>query len=72
MREKRVCVSRSYAVHVDTVDFRARRRAIPPAAKEIDRVTASRKTPEYLMKVKLCPACLRILSILPIEDENFH
>jgi hypothetical protein len=35
-------------------------------------MTASRKTPEYLMKVKLCAACLRVLSILPVEDENFH
>jgi len=72
MREKWICVSRSHTVHVDAIYCCARRRVIPPAAKQIDGVSASRKAPEYLMEVKLCAACLRILSILPIEDENFH
>ena len=72
MREKRISVPRSDAVHVDAVYRCAWCRAIPTAAKEIDGVTASSNAPEYLMKVKLCAACLRILSILPIEDENFH
>jgi hypothetical protein len=72
MCEKWISVSRSHPVHVDAVDCCARRRIVPAAAKEIDGVTASCETSEYLMKVKLCAACLRILSILPIEHENFH
>jgi hypothetical protein len=72
MREKWICVSRSHTVHVDAVYGCAACRIIPSAAKQIDGVTASSEAPEYLMKVKLCAACLRILSILPIEDENLH
>src|SRR6478672_9601538 len=72
VREKWICVSRSHAVHIDAVYCCATCRVIPPAAKQSDGVTASREAPEYLMKVKLCAARLRIFSVLPVEDENFH
>ena len=54
------------------VDDRARGRRIPATAEEIHAVSPRNKPAENLMKVKLCPTRLRILSILPVENEDSH
>jgi hypothetical protein len=65
-------MTRADAVNIDAVDRRARRRAPPATAQELDDVTPSDKTPEYLMEMELCAPRLRVLTVLPVQDKNAH
>jgi fatty acid-binding protein DegV len=60
------------AVNVDAIDSRATSAAAPATAQQIDGMAAAGKSSENLMEMKLCASRLRVLSILPVEDEYFH
>jgi hypothetical protein len=59
-------------MYINAVDHRARRSVAPPAAEQIDSVTARRESAEYLMEMELCAARLRVLTVLPVQNENAH
>ncbi|MDQ2766881.1 MAG: hypothetical protein M3Y30_06965 [Gemmatimonadota bacterium] len=65
-------VPRSYAMHVDPVECRALRRARPTAPQQRDLVPARRQPAEDLVQMNLGAAGVRILAVLPIDDEHAH
>ena len=71
-REKRIRVPRANPVHVNTVEHGLSRRILPAAAEEIDFVTPHCESAEYLMKVQLRSAGLRIFAVEPVQDEDAH
>jgi hypothetical protein len=60
------------AVHIDSVESHPLRGARPGAAEKIDRVTARDDPTEDFPEVKLGSACLRILVVLPVQNEYPH
>jgi hypothetical protein len=69
---ERVRVSGANAMDFDPVQIGSPRSVRPGATKQIDAVTESDYATEYLMQMKLGPAGLRILDILPIENQYPH
>jgi hypothetical protein len=65
-------MARPNSVNVDTVKCRATRGILPSAAQQLDRVAALRDAAENLVEVQLCSATLRILTVLPVQNENAH
>jgi hypothetical protein len=65
-------MARPDAVNVDAVNHRARCCVAPSTAEEIDGMTPSYETPEYLMKMELCATRLRVFTVLPIQDKYAH
>jgi len=59
-------------VNVDPVDHCPPSCVAPSTAEEIDGVTPSNETPEYLMQVKLRATRLWVFTVLPVEDKNAH
>jgi len=59
-------------MNLNAVNDCARSGAGPSAAQQIHAVSFRNEPAEDLMKVKLCPARLRILAILPVEYEDSH
>jgi hypothetical protein len=59
-------------VDADAVNDCASRSGAPSAAQQINGVSASHEPPENLMEMKLCPARLWVLTILPVENEDSH
>jgi hypothetical protein len=57
---------------VHAVDTRTCRTAGPPAAQQRHVVTHRRETTEDLMQVDLGATSLRVLDVLPVDDENAH
>ena len=72
VREERKAVARTDAIHVDAVERCARRTSRPSAAQQAHLVSLERETPEDLVQVDLGAAGLRILTILPVDDEDAH
>jgi hypothetical protein len=72
MRQEWEAVSRSDAMNVDPVECRARRAARPSATEQPDLVPTGRKTAEDLVQVNLGATGLRILTVLPIHEQNAH
>jgi hypothetical protein len=59
-------------MNVDALEIRPLRGALPRAAKKIDAVPPADDATEDFSEVKLGAARLRILVILPVEDEYPH
>jgi hypothetical protein len=57
---------------VDPVERCASGATWPSAAQQRHFVTAGGQSSENLVEVKLSTACLRILPVLPIDDEDPH
>jgi hypothetical protein len=72
VRQERIGVARSNAMHIDPVDLYATRCIPESAAQQIDSVSARSKSSENLMQMKLGATALRILPILPVEDQDPH
>jgi hypothetical protein len=69
---KRVCLAISDPVHINAHESCPRRSTQPGAAEEIDAVPPRDDSAEDFLEVELGAACLRILVILPIENEYPH
>jgi hypothetical protein len=59
-------------MNINAIDNRARRSFAPPAAEKIDFVAPRCESAEYLMEMDLCAARLRVLTVLPVQNENTH
>jgi hypothetical protein len=57
---------------LDSTDSLALSGALPRAAKQIDSMAVGRDSPEDFCQMQLGSACLRILLILPVENEYPH
>jgi hypothetical protein len=70
--EERVRLAIPDAVDIDSVEIHSRWRAFPRAAKKVHFVAARDNPAEDFPKVKLGSARLRILVVLPVENEYPH
>jgi hypothetical protein len=70
--EKWIRVARADSVNGDPVQIRALGSVQPRAAEQIDSMAARDDAAEDFLEVKLGTAGLRILRILPVEDEYPH
>jgi hypothetical protein len=59
-------------MNVDPIEFHSLRGVHPRGAQEIDAVSPRDDATEDLPEVKLSAARLRILVVLPVEDEYPH
>jgi hypothetical protein len=59
-------------MNINAIDHRTRRGGAPPAAEKIDSVAPRCESAEYLMEMELCATCLRVLTVLPVQNENTH
>jgi hypothetical protein len=59
-------------MNIDAIHHRARSGVAPPAAEKVNAVTARREPAEYLMEMMLCATRLRVLTVLPVQDEDTH
>ena len=66
------CEPRPDADDINPVERCASRATRPSAAEQRHFVTPSGESSENLVQMQLCPACLRILPILPIDEQNLH
>ena len=64
------CMTPSGPVHVDAVDAHATGRAVPARREERDAMTARGEPAEDLVQVDLGAARLRVLAVLPVDDED--
>lgn len=71
-RKKRKGVTGPNTVHLNTVEHGLGRGFRPPAAEEADLVPSGSESAEYLMKVQLRSAGLRIFAVEPVQDEDAH
>jgi hypothetical protein len=69
---ERIAVAPACSIDLDAVERHAIRAALPAATEKIDFVSRPGDPAEDLMKVNFCAARLRILPILPVEDEYPH
>jgi hypothetical protein len=65
-------VSRSCPVNVDAIDECARRAAGPSAGEKIDAMSHRRDPPKDFMEMYFGASAVRILSIVPVDDEYPH
>ena len=70
--EERVRLAIPDAVHIDSVESHSRLSPFPGAAKKVHLVAARDNPAEDFPEVKLGSACLRILVVLPVENEYPH
>jgi hypothetical protein len=64
--------TRSDAPHPNPIEYGVGGSPLESATEEIDLVTGGRDSSEHLMEVQLRPPCVRVLAILPIDDQNAH
>ena len=65
-------MARADAIDLDPVERGARRTVRPAAAQQRDLVPLRGEPPEDLVQMDLGAARLRILAVLPVDDENSH
>src|SRR6185369_15146193 len=57
---------------IDAIERHARSAAGPPAAEQRYVVTAGGQPSEDFVEMNLCPARLRVFSILPVDEQDLH
>ena len=71
-RKKRISVTRADAVNLNSIEHGFACGFLPSTAEEADFVPSGSESAEYLMKVQLRSAGLRIFAVEPVQDEDAH
>lgn len=71
-REKGECVARTDAVDFDAIEPDPRRATRPPAAQQRDLVPAGCQPAEDLVQMDLRTTRLRVLPVLPVDEQKSH